>query len=275
MSLRRFSGLARPLDLAYSTNRWIGAASLAILAAGWLLRGAISGDWLASGAWASLAALAVFLSWALCRELDPDRERIAFLASGLALLGIAITGLPDIAGLFAILLTIRVVNRTTGSAATALDGLALFALTFWIALGGVWLYLALACLASIFDGLSAPRSPSRAAIGVGAAVLATGAILVIGPNLIPFEPQMPTTLLAVLLAAALYPAVRDADSVETPADETGERLSSMRLRLGQLLAAAAALGLVLWRGDEGFAELMPLWAAMVAAGAGRLHERWR
>ena len=112
------------------------------------------------------------------------------------------------------------------------------------------------------------------AFGVGAAVLATGAILFISPGFLAFDPQMPAILLAVLLAAVLYPAIRDPGSVAATADETGERLAPMRLRLGQLLAAATALGLVLWRGAEGFAPLMPLWAAILAAGAGRLYKRW-
>jgi len=275
MNLRHLSGLARPLELDYPTNRWIGALALAVLAFGWLFRGLVSGAWLASGAWAGLAALAVFLAWALCRELDPDRERVAFLAAALALIGLAVTGLPDIAGLFALLLAVRVLNRTTGIPATPLDALLLFALAFWLAFEGAWLYLLLAVAALVLDGLLAPRSLLRVGTGLAAGVLVGGALAAVGAEAQAPEPQGLAILLAVVLAAVFAIAIRAVAGNETKADVTGERLSPARVRAGQLLALAAGFGLVLWRGGDGLAEQMPLWAAMAAAGIGRLADRAR
>lgn len=273
MGLRRFSGVARPLELDYPTNRWIGVVALAVLVGAWVVRGVASGDWLAAAAWAGLAALAVFLAWALCRELDPDREQIAFLAAGLALIGLAVTGLPSIGALFVMLLATRVLNRTTGVAATPLDALGLLALALWLASEGGWLYLAVAVAALMVDGLLPPRELRRLAAGAGATVLALGVMAVIAAEPAPFEPQALPFLLGVLFGAVFVPTLQAADRVAATADDTGEPLVPLRLRTAQVLALVAALGVVLWRGADGLAELMPLWAAMVAAGVGRLSRR--
>lgn len=244
-----------------------------VLVGGWLARGFTSGAWLAAATWAGLAALAVFLAWALCRELDPDRERVAFVAAGVALLGLAVTGLPGIAALFVVLLAIRVLNRTTGVAATPLDALGLLGLALWLALEGSWLYLALAAAALLLDGMLPPRDLRRAGAGLGAAVLGASAIAFIAPQPAPFEPQALALLLGVLLGILFAPALRGVNRLETTADDTAEPLLSVRVQAGQVLALLAGLGLALWRGAEGLAELMPLWAAMLAAGVGRLSGR--
>ena len=105
---------------------------------------------------AVVTALAVFLAWALGRELDPDRDGAAFVAAGLALLASWTLGRPSILGLFLILLSLRLVNRTVGPRARALDSLLVFGFALFVVARGEWLPGAVAGTAFLLDGLLRP-----------------------------------------------------------------------------------------------------------------------
>ena len=100
MSLRNFSAIARPVDPRFPTNRAIAALTLAVIV-GDLIRRLVGGsEWLASTWAAGGIGLSVFLAWALCREIDPDRDLSAFVAAGLALVGGLLWGTPGLAVVF-------------------------------------------------------------------------------------------------------------------------------------------------------------------------------
>lgn len=272
MDLRTVSGLARPLDFSFTTNRWIAAIAAAVLLGATILRGLLTGAWPAAAGWGALAALSVFLAWALGRELDPDHDPAAFVAVALSLVGIVAMGLPDIAALFVVLLAVRVLNRTTGVPATLVDGLGLLGLGLWLASGGAWLGLAIGAAALVLDGLLRPTSQQRFLLGLLGAAVAFGVAL-----LIAAEPDLSLAPLAILVAAVggivFSIAIRGAAQTQTRTDVTDEPLSATRVRAGQLLALAAGLGSAVLEGFSGLTALMPLWAAMLAAGAYRMAPR--
>lgn len=152
MDIRTLSGLGRPLDFAYPTNRWIAGITVVVFLAAWGLIGVGTEQWAAASADALRLALAVFLAWAVCRELDPDRDRSALAAAVLCAAALSILPLaagaqeawsPGIAECFVLLLALRVLNRTTGAPATLADAAGLLALGVWLAVAGPgWLYLA-------------------------------------------------------------------------------------------------------------------------------------
>lgn len=118
MQLRQLSGIARPIELGYATNRWIAALTVVVLIAASVGRAFAEPGWLAAVGWGALASIAFFLAWALARELDPDAEMAAFIAAGFTLPAIAAAALhwlplPNLAALFLVLLSLRVVNRST------------------------------------------------------------------------------------------------------------------------------------------------------------------
>jgi hypothetical protein len=274
MDLRQISGLARPVDLSFPTNRWITVLTGAALAGAWVWRGLATGAWLMAGGWAALAALALFLAWALARELDPGAELVAFIAAGLMLPFLVLAGLgwlplPDIAALFIVLLAVRVLNRTTGIAATVLDGVGVLALGLWLALGGSPVYLAGACAALLLDGLLPPVTARRALVAAAAVAVAVAAAVVLGQA--PPSPESGLLPIAAGLAiGVLFAAsIRAAGRMESIGDATGEPLSPLRVRAGQLLALSIGLVIVLWQGGTGLIALLPLWAAMVALGGFR------
>jgi len=271
MDLRHASGLARPVDLSFSTNRWIAGLTGVVLILAWVWRGVATEAWLAAGVWAGLAALALFLAWALARELDPDAELAAFLAAGLMLPLLVLAGLgwlplPDIAALFAVLLAVRVLNRTTGIAATPLDGIAVLGLGLWLALDGLPVYLAAAALALVLDGLLPPLNNRRLLVAAAAVAAAVSVVLIFGQE--PPSLQLaPLPIVAALAIAALFAAsLHAAGRVDAVGDETGEPLSPLRVRAGQMLALAVGLAAVVWTGAAGLVALLPLWTAMAAPG---------
>ena len=275
MDLRQVSGLARPVDVHYATNRWIAGIALAVLAVAWVWRGIATGGWLAAGGWAALAAIAVFLAWALARELDPDRELAAFVAPGFMLPGLLLggagwIGLPDLAASFLLLLAVRVLNRTTGMAATLPDGLGVLGLGLWLAFEGNPVYLTAGVATLVIDGLLPPRDLRRslqATAAGGAALLLFAATAGALPAA---APELPALAGALVIGGLFGVAIRAAGRVNSVGDENGQPLSPTRVRAGQLLALVAALGAVLWDGHAGLVALLPLWAAITAVGAHRL-----
>jgi len=257
------SAIGRPLDPSYGTNRAllfllpIGA----IVAAGMALAGGVGPG--TAAARAVLGALAVLLPWALARELAPDDEITgAFVALALgyaAWLWLDAALLPVLAAL----LFARVVNRSTGLAATGLDSLVVAAVALFAAwrAGTPWPAVAGAA-AFVFDAVLAPGRPRQwlfaglcAAGGVG---LTTAGL---APDVVPLQPGLvPRTAATVImvLAIALIATTR---SVQACGDATGEPLSAARVRAGQFIVLLTALA-VAASGSTGIETGAVIWAVL-------------
>jgi hypothetical protein len=131
-SHRHLTGLPRNVDLAFPSNR----LAVIVAFAASLLLAAITRD----GSISMLSGAITFSTWALGRELDPDRPRTANLSAitaGLVLGVLAINGrllLHDVLlgaiVTVALMVTTRVMTRTTGLSATAFDAATLLAVAF-------------------------------------------------------------------------------------------------------------------------------------------------
>ena len=83
----------RPVDWNYPTNRLIILLTLGVLVLGTLYQLILGGlGFVSALGWGASTGLAVFVCWALTRELDPDDEYAAFVAAGLYLAGVLIWG---------------------------------------------------------------------------------------------------------------------------------------------------------------------------------------
>jgi hypothetical protein len=130
LQLQRATGLYRKIDLRYPSNRL--AVIVALTAS--VLLAVITRDGLIS----IVSGAATFSAWALGRELDPDRPRTANLSAitvGLALTGFAIAGRLNLQEVLlgalvtgALMVTARVMTRSTGIPTTVLDALTLIAI---------------------------------------------------------------------------------------------------------------------------------------------------
>lgn len=181
--LRRFTSLGRPIDWAYPSNRQIvllsGSFLLASLVFQVLWRGQVD-FWMAlwGAGW-------VFATWALGRELDPDRPANAFWAAfavGLGLLvrmadwsvqgvltGMLVTGV--------LMLAARVTARTSGYRTTYLDQFVLAvspAVAAWLCGSSLWPLALPVALALAFD---AYRDKNRRHFVVGLILALGGGLL--------------------------------------------------------------------------------------------------
>lgn len=224
----------------------------------------------ASIAWGVGAGFAVFLAWALARELDPDHDVSAFVAAGLMLAGLLFFDLPTLLTLFWVLLLPRIVDRTVGLPARFLDSLAVLGLGSWLTWQGGWIYGLIMALAFLLDGLL--PNPRRLHLP-----FAAGAVIVAGIGLVvrrgfSGEDALPLpAMLAILASSVLFLLVIvGSRRVESVGDATSETLQPRRVQAAQVLALPTAILAAWWDGGAGLTALLPVWEAMLGATLYRL-----
>jgi hypothetical protein len=236
------------------------------------------GELIQSALWGIAAGFAVFLAWALGRELDPDHDLSAFVAAGWALIGVLFLDLPSIIVLLWILLLVRIVNRTVGLPARIFDSLLMLGLAGWFTLQGSWIVGLMTALAFFLDGqLSPPHRRQLLFAGIAFLVTVISFVLTGG---IQGEAKLSFPgLLALLVMSALFVLVIiDSRELRTLSDQTSEPLNPRRAQAAQIIALLTGIQFALWRGDPGLVSLMPLWAAMLGVALYRLfviiYRRW-
>lgn len=270
MRISDVSAIVRPIDPSYPTNRAIAALTMAVIVGGIVLQ-LIAGEELIQGAsWGISAGLAVFLAWALGRELDPDHDLSAFVAAGLALIGLLLFDLPDLMALFWMLLFLRMVNRTTGLPARILDSLLILGLGSWLTWQSSWIYGLMTGLAFLLDSrLSSPHR--RHLFFAGIALLATAILYSVSGGM-PGEGK--PSLLAILavsgMSVSFVPVILTSRRMRTVGDATGEPLNPGRVQAAQVVALLTGLQIALWDGDPGVVQLMPVWATVLGVALYKL-----
>jgi hypothetical protein len=254
------SGIARPLDLSYQTNRTIvllALAALLVSATVLALAGTGIVETLIRG---SAAALAVFLAWALCREVDPDHEVAALLAAVMTTGALLILPIPDILTLLWALLVIRVVNRTTGRAATTTDLVLVFLLTLWPLSRGFLPAGPIAAATFFLDGRL--KDPARNRLPFAAvALLATAVALLATP--VHLDIPSPAAGIGIAAATVLFiPAIAASKTVHSREDSGDRPLDPGRVMTGQGIALTTGVSAA--TADPG--ALAPIWAAILAVG---------
>ena len=270
MKMNNFTTIGRPVEFSYPTNRAIAILTLLVMIAGMLYQSLTGMPWSESLVWGLQAGLTVFLAWALGREVDPDMALAAFFGAGLTLIGLFVWGLPNLGLLFWSLLALRVVNRTTGLPATLLDSLGLLGLGTWQTFGGNPGYGALTALTFLIDGwLDADNW--REWIFAALALIATTIALVTGAATWPGEGFSWLAVgIALGLSLLFLPVISRTPPVTSKCDRTDERINSLRVQAGQVLAALAGIEMALWGGMAGLLESYALWAVIVGVISYRL-----
>ncbi len=259
------TSIGRPVDLSYPTNRAIAMLTLVVMVGGAIVQWLMGAGWFDGALWGLEAGLTVFLTWALCRELDPDRALAAFVAAGGALVGLFLVGLPRLSVIFWLLLTVRVVNRTTGLPAGVLDALGLLGLSGWLSFQGNWGYSAIVALAFLLDGILDPPS-RRQLIFAALGVVVTVAVVVLGAGSIwGTGPSLASALVSLGLSLLFLPVMLASRRIESVGDETGDLLHPLRVQLAQLMVLLTGVETAFWSGTSGLWALMPLWAAVLGA----------
>ena len=263
MSISKITAIARPIDSNYPTNRAIALLALAVIVGGTVLRLIAGANFMQSISWGVAAGLAVFLAWALARELDPDHALSAFVAAGLALIGLFFFDLPGLTVLFWMIILLRIVNRTAGLPATILDSLLVLGIGSWLTLQGNWVYGLMTALAFLLDSqLSPPHR--RHLLFAAIALLVTVMLFFFDGSMPRVGESSPAIVLAVLVMSALFvPVIIVSRKLKTVGDQTNEPLDPRRVQAAQGIALLTGILRAWWNGYPGLVSFMPLWAAMV------------
>jgi hypothetical protein len=264
--MRVVSGLGRPIDPSYASNRYAVAVTFAAGAVG-AVASFISGEGPAESlGWGVVAGGSAFLSWAIGREIDPDRASTAALAAPLGAAAVAF-GRPSLWSAAAVLLATRVLVRSTGVAPKPVD------LTFVVLVAGAAAATSVAGFpigvlvgaALVVDRLL-PRPAPGATVAWGAAAVlsAVGAAAVWGS----LDPSPGAFSNGALVVAALSGLGCFAAALPvrptSVGDVTGKPLLGVRLRAARIAAGLAVVAAAAWAGGPGSVALAPAGAALFA-----------
>ena len=265
------SGIGRPLDPNYPTNRAIVAVAVLVGLVGGAVQLFITGSGLLdSFVWSVEAAGGVFLAWALSRELDPDNEMSAFVSAGLWILSLAVINAPRLLALLWFLWSLRIVNRTSGLAAKPLDSVLFLTLGSWLAFQTSGIYIVMTAVVFVLDGLLEPANRRQYIFAGLSALPGLALFLALDALFAAFQFSrgviVPLVVIAILFASVIASYRR----VEVRGDYTGEPLDPTRVRAAQLIALITALLVGLLRGISGVASLLPLWSAFLGVALFRI-----
>jgi hypothetical protein len=270
MKMSDILATGRPIDPTYPTNLAIVLLSVVVTVAGTIWQLVSGGALLESVLWGIGVSIALFLTWALGRELDPDHDLSAFVGVGLALISLLVLGTPSLLLFVWLLLALRIVNRSTGLPARPLDTLAVLGLGAWLTWQGDWIVGLMTAVAFLLDGLLSP--PLRPHLFLAALAFAGTVVLSLfyGDMAVRGGATVPVVLASLAMAGLFLVVIARSRHVRTVGDITGEPLISRRVQAAQALSLATALLFVGWGGASGLEALSPLWAAMVGAGLYRV-----
>lgn len=252
-------------------------ATLAVLAVLFIYHLALGTPFLETLGTAGSAAVAVFLTWAIGREIDPVHEWSSFAALPFTLGTFLLYGPPALAALFFILLLGRLINGSTGLQATLIDAGLLNILGAVLFTGGT--LIALPFLAAAFGLVGILHVPAPAVRRHGFYALISLALFIV--MIIFFYPQHyyvpgfsiytgPAALLLAFLAAAL---VLQAGKGSVSGDNSEEALDSRRIRLAQVILALFMVGDFYFKGSIALVMLYPAFFAYLGTAAYNLIRR--
>ncbi len=264
--MQQLTTIARPLDPSYPTNNAITILTLLVFAGGLglsLYLGAdFAGGILSGTSW----ALAVFLAWAIARELDPDSEYAAFLPPLICICLFAFIPQPGLLVALFLLLLLRIINRTTGQPAGVLDSAALLLLGGWLFQGGFWVAGPAAVLAFLIDWRSKDPNPRQcwfAAIGFSGMI----GLLLYGdlPHMI-LPGSSPLSWLLLLAPLLFLSVITRPGQVRSPGDKTGDPLDKGRVQAAGLLCLSLLILAFTTGGSGIMAMLLVPWVCLVGLG---------
>ena len=259
------TGLARPIDLSVPSNRFAVVLAAVAVAVTWPLAVVVGDAGVVAGLGrAAAVGVGAFLAWAIGRETDPDHPDTARLA-GVLFAALAWIGAPALAGLFALLLAVRLVARTTGHAPTLVDLVVLVAVAGLAARTASGFTAALAIAVGLYlDTRHARPASSRNHVAAGAAGVAAVAVTILAGGLLQrwTVPSVPELVLAVAVLAASF-RLR-AGQVRSVADLTGQPLDTGRVTAARRLLVGTLAGALLWSGGGAVAALLPAVTAILA-----------
>ena len=268
MKKKIISGIGRPIDPNYATNRVIALITFLIIVCGFVFKVLTGKGFIDGILWGIQAGIAVFLTWAIDRELDTDYNTPAFIAVGLSLVAMVVWGLSVLGILFWLVLAVRIINRITGVPATIADSSAFIVLGMWLSYQTNWGIGILTALVFLLDAwLPSGKKIQFLFLGLSLIVLAGIYLLwgYAGYTQCLGEDPIVYGILALLLSLFFIPVIVRTRFVTCMCDDPEEVPLPLRIQAGQVFALLAGLEMVLWHGRAGLIDLLPLWACFFSS----------
>lgn len=260
MQLPRLSSLGRSIAPWHPATAWALSTSFAVFVSASFAHGLSGGV---------RGAVAVFLAWAITRELAPKRF-VASMLAPFAGVAFAIPGDTDLLACVGVLLAARIANRSVGDPPTLLDCIALVPIAGWLATRPVGLPVALVLAAIVFiqDHKRRLRVTGSLMLLVALVVGSTEGTLTVrsaweDPSL-PAQVLMAATVAGALILLA-WPLPR---FLHVRDDRRRGPLLGARVRVARIATVAAVAAAVGWVGTSGMFELSSASAALLAAALG-------
>lgn len=260
----RWSSLGRDIDPSVPSNRLaIAGAVTAALVAG--LAGLLD---LEIGFTPVSAAVGVFLSWAIARELDPDHPATAVIALPISLVLLILLGPSSLILSTAVLLGLRMTAGTVGTPLRSLDIVGIIALSALLGTGMIGVVGVAAMGVGVL--VDEPRRKRAMAIVATGATLFTVAVLVSGVERVWTTPDATGWAILVIGALATLLVIPAASPASSTDRRTG-RVRRGRVTATRVVAGIAFLVAFVLAGGTGIAALAgTAIAALVGAAIRRI-----
>lgn len=256
----RISSLHRSVVPWHPATAWALSTSFAVFVSASFAHG-ISGGF--------RGGVAVFLAWAITRELAPKRA-VASLLAPIAGVAFAIPGDTDLLSCVGVLLAARVAGRSAGDPPTPIDCIALVPIAGWLATRPEGLPVALVLAAIVFV-----QDHDRRLRLTGALMLVV--VLVVGSTEGTLtvrggwdDPAFGAQVLMALAAACalvllVWPLPR---RLRVKDDRRRGFLHGARIRTARVVVVASIVASIAWVGSDAVLALSSGSAALIAAGLG-------
>ncbi|WMW22023.1 hypothetical protein RE476_11710 [Methanolobus mangrovi] len=187
------------------------------------------------------AGLLVFFLWAISRELDPDKERGAFVTVFLALAFMMIFEIPSILPFVWFLLILRTVNHSSGMPAGIMDSLLTAIIGTILAYYMSWIYGILTAVGFIID--SRLNAPAKHHLPIGVLMLIISAIVCVENREITFAYSYESILFVVFGTVMFLPVIIWPGKLESVGDRTNEPLDPARIKMARIIGILVFLGM--------------------------------
>ena len=260
--------LSRLLDFNYAPNRLLLTILLVVLLASTAWFFYSNNTVIQSIFFALIQTIIVFLCWAIGRELDPDHDYSAFF--GIILLFLPFSLLKgNIFLLFWFLISLRIVNQTTGKNTSSSDISLYVFITLIAAL--ITTNLIIIPLSLIIIILTAILPEEQLNLSLLSIPLIPSFILLllVFPDSWALIDPSPFVLIFIALSSALLFLVTiTTESVNCLGDYSKKPLSLKRVQSTQIIAVLSILLITTFHGS--FFSVFPIWAALAGIGIFRL-----
>ena len=265
MTVKYSSGIGRPLNFKYPTNRAIIYIVLSSLILGILAKLVADESFKASIVWALRFSAVLFLTWAIAREFDPDSNTSAFISIIFILIAILLFKLPALLPLFWLLLITRILNRITGITPKPLDLTGVIILAIFISWQELWVFGLLTSLVLFVNSWMDDEKKKGTLLFIIVITPILVLLFIPGDEYL-IKTELPTEIIIAVAAftTLIIPVIYTTNSLNTLTDITNVPISVSRLRAARLTALVTVIIVVIMQGDNGFYNLLPIWMVILA-----------